>query len=446
MRQCIKRFLSIICITLVSLCFLAPSFCETTNLPAGDIGDYGAWATENNLKKITTDLSSDIENFQGDFQNKVVADYVPAEAKIGLAFMNGLSYIAQVLNSSLVRFMIVFIIVMYLLWVTFEAYTIIIGQGKVAGFASGKGTMFEIVKRGALVLMWIAVLKVGPAQAFMMVMSPILQVANYISDGILTVASGAMGVDELPDTCAAIREYATAHISDDNILSASQVSDIMCLPSRLSGFCYSAVAVGWRWMLYGIGTSAFSFLCGLIFVCGFVYLTWRFVFIAFGVIADLFLAVMLLPFTALSETVKETSYKGIIGRFYNGFLGVFNVSNINKEIGSLESQIGRIIDAALHFIVLSIVITLCSAFLSQIVTVNSMNGVPHFDSPGFFITILILALAIYFAKQAETIATELGGSINTSIGDNLRNDVKGLWNLTKKNAEKIRDIIRDRKK
>ena len=75
-----------------------------------------------------------------------------------------------------------------------------------------------------------------------------------------------------------------------------------------------------------------------------------------------------------------------------------------------------------------------------------MNGVPHFNSPGFFITILILALAIYFAKQAEAIATELGGSINTSIGDNLRNDVKGLWKSTKKNAEKIRDIIRDRKK
>ena len=180
----------------------------------------------------------------------------------------------------------------------------------------------------------------------------------------------------------------------------------------------------------------FKVILGGVFVGGFIYVAWRFAFIAFGVIADLFMGVMMLPFTALSETVGKTSYKGIIGDLFNGFMELFKAE-------SLKAQISRFIDAALHFIVLSIVIALCAGLLSEVVTLNSADAIPQIETPGFFITILILALSIYFAKNADKIATEIGGAINTSTGDTLRSDINNMWGKTKKGAKDLWKIIRD---
>ena len=448
MQRFIRAFLSKLFIIAISLCFVAPVFCAETNLPAGDIGDYGSWTTEVNQKHFVNTISTDIEQFQGEFQKKVVSDYVPVEAKIGVAFMNGLSFIARVLDSSLVRFGIVFMIISYIFWAMLEAYTIIVGKN------DAKKHTFGIIKKGLYVFIWIAILNVGPAQAFMMLMSPIMQAATYVSDGILNVVSSVAGIS-LPDTCGAIREYAAANISDNSILSASYAADIMCVPTRLSGFCYSAVAIGWKWMLLGIGRSAFSFLCGGAFVCGFIYVAWRFAFIAFGVIADLFMSVMFLPFTALSETIGTasykdkdggvlsgtTTYKGLIGDIFNGFMGLFKVGSF-----SLSDQVGRFINAALHFIVLAVVIALSAGLLSEVVELNSADAIPHIEDAGFFITILVLALCVYLAKHANSIATEFGGDITTKLGNSLQSDVSNLWAKTKKGARGLRDIIRDRKK
>ena len=429
MQQKLKRFLSRLLILAISLCITIPSFCAESNLPMADIGDYGAWTTEVNRELFITSMTNDINEFQGEFQKRVVADYVPPEAKIGLAFMNGLSHVAHVLDLSLVRFVIIFMIIAYIFWTMFEAYTIIKGK------STAKDKVFEIIKKGAFVFLWVAVLRIGPAQAFMMVMSPILSAATYISDGILNVISGIVGT-QLPDTCSAIREYTATHMSDSNILNFGHAADIMCLPTRLSGFCYSAIATGLRWMSMGIGHSAFSFLCGLVFVGGFIYIGWRFIFVAFGVIADLFLGVMMLPFTALAETIGKTSYKGILGDIFNGFMDLFKAE-------SLKSQIARFIDAALHFVVLSIVISLCAGLLSEIVSLNTSDALPEFDSPGFFISILILAISIYLAKNASKIASDIGGAINTSMGDTLQSDVKKVWGNTKKGAKDLWKIIKD---
>lgn len=432
MQKYIKSFLSKIVILAVSLCVALPLFAAESNLPSGDVGDYGLWTTETNFKRFSSQLSQDVDEFQQNFQKQVVADYVPVEAKVGLAFMNGLSFVADVLDSSLVRFAIFFMIIAYMFWACFEAYTIITGKSK------PKEKVTEIIKKGFIVFMWVAVLRIGPAQIFMLLMSPILQVSTYLSDGILDIVAGITGV-QLPETCAAIREYASEHISDGNILSSVHAADIMCVPTRLSGFCYSAVSIGWKWMSLGIGRSLFTFLCGGAFVAGFIYVAWRFIFVAFGVIADLFLGVMMLPFTALAETVGKTSYKGIIGDIFNGFMDLFKAE-------SLQAQINRFIDAALHFVVLSIVIALCSGFLSEVVKINSVDAILTFESSEIFITILILALSVYLAKNADKIATEIGGAINSSVGDAIQSDVKNLWGTTKQGVKKLKDIIRDSKK
>lgn len=192
-------------------------------------------------------------------------------------------------------------------------------------------------------------------------------------------------------------------------------------------------------MLLGIGRSMFSFLCGGAFVAGFLYLAWRFAFIAFGVIADLFLGIIMLPFTAIAETIGKTSYKGIVGDIFNGFMGLFKAE-------SIQAQIARFLNAALHFVALSIVISVCAALLSNIVTINSADAIPQIDTPGLWVTILILALTIWLAKNGSKIATELGGSIDASFGGKLQSDATLLWNDTKNTAKKWWKIIKESSK
>ena len=68
------------------------------NLPAGDVGDFGAWTTAHNLELFTTDITRDMTQFQDSFQqNVLVKNYVPVEAKVGLAFMSAMSLIGDVL-------------------------------------------------------------------------------------------------------------------------------------------------------------------------------------------------------------------------------------------------------------------------------------------------------------------------------------------------------------
>ena len=79
----------------------------------------------------------------------------------------------------------------------------------------------------------------------------------------------------------------------------------------LTGRCAAtAVAAGWKWMIAGIGTSAFTTLVGAAFIVIFIYNGFKFALMGLGVIVDLFLGVFMLPFTAIAETINKTSYKG----------------------------------------------------------------------------------------------------------------------------------------
>lgn len=411
------------------LCLGGTAFSASSNLPAPDIGDHGTWATENNRKRFTEDLSGDMEKFQASFQKQVVDDYVPIEAKAGIAFMNAFSYISRILDMSLVRFVIIFIIFAYAFWVMFEAYTLIIGKSQV------KEKIIEMVKKGGMVVIWVGILSIGPAETFMLVMTPILRVATYTSNGILDMVASVAGT-KLPDTCSAIHAYTASHISSTNILPPDAAADIMCLPTRLSGFCYTAIAVGWKWMFGSIGGSAFTFLCGGAFVVGFLYMAWRFAFIAFGVIADLFLGIIMLPFTAVAETIGKTSYKGIPGDIFNTFIGLFSAE-------SLKTQIMRFVNAALHFIVLAVVIAVASGLLSGLIDMETGAVLPDYHSSQFWVTILMAALTWYLASHAMEIATEFGGAINTSMGDTLEKDSKTLIKNTKATAVKWWKIIKE---
>ena len=259
-----------------------------------------------------------------------------------------------------------------------------------------------------------------------------------MSDLILNAVAQTAGAT-LPDTCAAIRDYAAAHISPDAIIDANAAADIMCVPTRLSGFFYTAVAAGWKWMLAGIGHSMFTFIIGVAFIIIFLINIWKFALMALGVIADLFLAIFMLPFTAIAETVGKTSYTGIAGTIFNGLLGLFKTEN-------LSAQITRFINAAIYFVSLSIVVALCAAILSGVVDTNLAAQVPTIDNEGFMITLLIGCLVAYLADKAMKIAKDLGGSIDDSLGQQFGKDITKLAKNIRDQSKKYWKLYKDSKK
>ena len=289
----IKCIFSKIIIAVMAMVIILPSatYAATSNLPMADVGDYGNWATPDNIDLFKTDITHDMEQFQPE---PIVSDYVPFEAKIGLAMMNGFSIVADVLDSSLVRFAIIFMVIAYIFWSIFEAYNMMKNGSSAMDFG------VNLVKKGGVILIWIIILNFGPAQVFMWIMGPIISVGTYMSNLILNAIAGAIGT-ELPDTCAAIRDYAAANTSGNMLIDANAAADILCVPTRLSGFFTTAVVAGWKWMIAGIGTSAFTVLVGATFIVIFLYTGFKFLLMGLGVIMDLFLSVLMLPFIYLMD-------------------------------------------------------------------------------------------------------------------------------------------------
>lgn len=427
----IRKFLSKCLIAIFAICLALPASGAESSLAMPDIGDFGMWATENNRQLLVGQVTNDLEQFQGNYTTQLVDEYVPIEAKVGLAFMNAMSYLADILDSSLVRFAIIFILIAYAFWIMAEAYQMMTKTSDVKKLTS------SIVKKGVMIAIWLVILGAGPAQVFMWIMGPVISVGAYVSDLILGAVTQTVGVN-LPDTCAAIRDYAIANVSSNSIIDGAAAADMMCVPTRMSGFCYTAIAAGFKWMLAGLGTSFFTFIVGIVFVVLFIIIAWRFAFMALGVIADLFLTVFMLPFTAIAETIGQTSYSGIAGGIFNGFLALFNAEKLDK-------QITRFINAALYFVSLAIVVAFCTALLSGTVSTNLASDIPTIENQGFWITLLTAALVWWFADKAKDIAKKLGGEINDSVGSQVKKDVETVARSTYKKLQDLYKAIKESK-
>lgn len=418
----IYRFLSILFLG-ITLSGVMSSACSALDLGMQGVGDYGMWTTETNRQHLIQNTRAELDAFTSGFSS--APGTVPIESKIGLAFMNAMSYVARVLDDSLGHFVIIFITVMYIFWAGLESYRLIQGQ------ADTKKQVEEIVKKGILVTIWVVVLNIGLRDLFMMIVSPIIDFATYLANVIYNSITSIVGTS-MPNTCGAIKNYVANNIAAENIMTRDTVSAILCIPATISGFCYTAIGVGFKWMSGGIGGSVFGFLAGLGFVIGFVCLAWKYAFISLGVIADLFLGVMMLPFTAIAETTGKTSYKGMYGEVYNGFVKLFSAE-------SLQKQLGRFINAAVFFVVFSIVIAFCGAMLSGVVGSISASRIPSLDDAGFIGTVLTGALVWYLATKAEEISKKIGGEIDASLGEKTRGYVQEFATVSFK---KVRGLFK----
>lgn len=431
MRDLFRKILIAIC----ALFIVLPCFAETD----AEIGDYGMWATENNRQLVTGTMTKELTNFGPENVN-VSESFVPIEAKLGLAFMGGMAKIGMALDSSLVRFAIIFMLLAYAFWIAFEGYNLI-NSG-----ADAKATIKDIVVKGVIISAWIMILDFGIARAFTMIMIPIVSFGTFISTTIWNNITSTAGFS-LPDNCAAIKEYAANNISPYLVnvqgadvtkstlyglnITTESAAGLLCVPSQMSAFFVTVIKIGWNWVVSSVGVGLFGAVLGLVIVYLGLKSIWKYLFAALGVIADLFLGLLMLPFTAIAETTAKTNYKGVAGGIFNSFLEIFKAEN-------LKTQINRFINATLYFILLSVAIGVSVSLLAY--TINPMNGQISSNMNmdglgGVIVLIMVLLLVCYMADKATDLATKWGGKIDTSVGDTFKKDIEKLWSLFKKYAK-----------
>ncbi len=398
------------CLPLFSVC---PVFADDI---VNGVGDFGSWATDENKEILIGNVKTDIENFNP--SNNITNSSASLIVKVSVAFMRAMSEIGNILDISLLHFAVVFLIVAFAFWIFFESYQMMTSGSDVKKLAE------NIIKKGLLITGWIIILNFGPAKIFTFVMGPILSVGTYLANFILNSVTSATGISL--DSCDNILPYIQQNLvnpanSGDVLINPEAARDIICLPNRMTSFFDTTIKIGWDWIIGGLGQSTFSFFAGCILIFYSLRGIWKFAFIALGIVADLFLAIIMLPFTAVAETVSKTSYKGVAGDIYNTFLSIFSASK-------LDSIINKFISAAIHFVSLAIIVGVASALMSSIVNIDAINTLPNLNAQPAIILLITLALTIHLITKSDELATKWSGGIETSLGtDKFKSDVKGLW-------------------
>lgn len=409
----IRKILSVLLIC-VSCVLCVCNVCSAAgNVPVGEIGEYGNWVTVENMETFNTEILSDTDQFQKQFQTDIKSqNFVPIEVRLGLMFMKALSSIDYVLQLSLIRFTIMFLLFMYAFWIGLNAYKMIRES------TDYKKVLYDIFTKGLTIAIWIMVLNYGPAKIFTVVISPIIALGTYLSDFILDAVAETYNVN-LPDTCATIHKYVDANNTGKFLIDADAAANIMCLPGRISTYFYHAVGTAFDWIKYGFGRghSITAIAVGIVAIFMFIKCIFKYAFMTLGVVTDLFLTLLMLPFTALAESMPKIDEKNYVGQIFNGFLSIFNTKKLSDVISIF-------INAAIYFVSLAIIIAICAALLTNII---SVDGTTQYVVGSAMTTILAGYLVLYLAGQADKLATQVGGKIDNSFGTTLEKGAKQIW-------------------
>jgi hypothetical protein len=249
---------------------------------------------------------------------------------------------------------------------------------------------------------------------------------TYISDFILSAVAETYNI-KFPDTCATISLYVNANASDKLLVAPQTAANIMCLPARLSVYFYNAIGLSLNWILGGFGHSAAAVAMGIVSLYIFAKCILKYAFMTLGIVADLFLTLLMLPFTALAESMPSTKENNYAGQIFSGFLKLFSTKKLSEVIATF-------INTAIYFVSLSIVIAIAASLLSYIVRTGTNTTYVVSDA---MINILCGCLVLHILDKADELTKQIGGSIDNSFGEKLKNDTKQMWGNTKKFAGKL---------
>ena len=412
----IKTFFKRLIIAIVCVCGICGASFAGGNAPMGDVGEYGAWINTDNMTEYKQNVSGDFTQFQQKFETDVQSPtFVPIEIRLGLAFMKSLYAIDAVLQISLVRFTIIFLFIMYAFWIALEAYKMIRDSNDY------KSVFYDIFKKGITIAVWVMILHYGPAKIFTMIIGPIMSIGTYLSNFILDTVASNYNVN-IPDTCATIHQYIDAHNNGKLLIDADAAANIMCLPGRISTYFYYATSTGFKWMIYGFTQGITAIVIGAVCVFVFIKCIFKYAFMILGVVTDLFLTLLMLPFTAIAESMPATKESNYMGQIFTGLLKIFNTKKLSDVISVF-------VNAAIYFVSLSIIIAICALLLSHAIYLNSDNA---YSVASGMTSLLTGCLVLYLANKSDELAKKVGGKIDNTFGKTLQGDTKKLVGNVKK--------------
>ena len=389
--------------------FTPANFNLMTGRLASDINDLGRSLTES--------------NFTPDGQ--IVPDFIPTEAKVGRFFIAALSHVARAVYANLLPFLNAFIITLFAFWVLMETWQMMKDKNDVWDLS------LRITKKIVVITIWLWILNNNPAELFMFLLAPVIVVGSGLSELILGGTARIIGTN-LPDTCAAIHAW----IGDDAslLIGGGYAADLLCMTTRVAGFFYTAVAAGFGGMAQGLGSSALTFMLGLIFVILFIYNIWKFALTALGVIVDLFFVLLFLPFTAVKEcfaNAGDTKYNGVFRPLWDELIGLV------KGV-SFADQAKKFINAIVYFVILSVMAAISIALLA---------GTNISDQRNFMSVLIIGCIVAYLiGTKTDELVKKFGAAVDGSVGDALGELIKTTTkNITDWGKKAVESLIKKSK-
>ena len=401
------------------------------------------WDPEKEFGGNLSELIRDIDRLDAGFSARIIGtdgqlrrQFLPPEARIGRALIGGLNRIAVVINNSLAGFVSVLLLVLFAFWMMMETYHVMMTGGDMKKLA------YEIVRKGMWISIWFIILNSNPTELFLLAATPVIRAGTFMSDAILGAVTAAGGVP-LHDTCGAIHEYMAANPIPGMLVNSEVAADMLCMPTRLSGFFWTCIAAGIRFMAGSAAISvipgfraggAIMFVIGAVFLWIFLINVWKFAVKALGVVTSLFLALMFLPFTAIAECFDggKTSLKdqGLLSTFF-GMLAKM----LGGDKFRLWGQFMIFVNAAIYFVVLSIVAAIGLAIIN--VVVPRGVAVTALGLDGLAMLVVAGLLVSHLANKADDIAKDLGGTIDDEFGKQIKKDAETVWENTKKLAKAV---------
>ena len=197
--------------------------------------------------------------------------------------------------------------------------------------------------KGMIVAEWLIVLDYGPAEIFSILITPIISLGVYLSDFILDAVAQTYNVN-IPDTCAVINQYVTANASEKLLITPDAAANIMCLPARFSVYFYHATSAAFDWIVDGFkNINLAEIFVGITCAVMFIGCIFKYAFMTLGIVADLFLTLLMLPFTAIPESMPSTKETNYVGQIFTGLLSVFKTKKLSEVISTF-------INAAIYFV------------------------------------------------------------------------------------------------
>ncbi len=395
---------------------------------AKEIATINLSKPENIVKiKLATTIADQTKNQIPSASYMSDSNYIPVEIRLGSIIIDGFGFINEMLYPFFANLLTTLLIIFLAFWLSGEAYQMI-NSGKTS---LTNGT--TIVKKIFLVIIWTAIIQSNPAQVFAYIMGPIIQMGSNITDFIITAMTGM----PLDNTCDNIHRMVQNNTDTSflqyPLLSPEAKANILCLTARISKLYTQFIVLGFKWMGQGLLLQPLTFLIGLTLVIMFIYIGFKFMLETIGIIIDLIIALLLLPFCAIKECFSGgISYKGLEGipqQLFGSIVSIFS-------FGDYKGLITKILKSVLYFWILAIIIGICYEMMAYTLNLNpnilDSATLPSQGDMGFMTILLAGILTCYLIKKAPEYAKTMGGAFDSPTGESLKSETKKLYDWTKK--------------